>query len=953
MLLSGLAGCGSNTGFGGGGNDKPTIVGARVQGVNLNNPISPVPSDLPITLAAAKNEWASFSVQLSGVPDVHGKKMVSLRVNHLNGIAAQNLSAYQILPMPIDVNRAGFVRQTGLSVSRTMLPRALLPMPMKDGSLNLDAARDPSQPTDPHSKGMGVAEPLLFWVDLHIPPEAKAGDYVASCDLIEDNIPTPISSIMLKLKVYDFVLPDERHLSMVSRIDWDGLHKFYPYFETVEPRLMTRLDKAYQPAVHTLDQFVNLAQANRLEVFIPRLQPIVKWPAGRPPMVSWEDYDSVVSPWLKGDVFPDKVPLGFWPLPTLDYFENRPIRDKLDYWGAVASHFGQLDWMKQSAVFLEKNLNARNSESADSMELSNVASRILNTQGELRVMLPLEEGQIQLADKNSPAFVDPASVNRLFVASPGLVSSSPLRVWPKEMPQANHWLRTDLPGLIPYVGAGGDERDVRLWAWLAFLRKQADVILWGSALPSASGPTVAADPNELVWFYPGSWFGVDEPVPSIQLKWLRRAQQDYEYLWLAKQRGQLVNALLMARLITKPVEIQPNQAKDPTYALMSGTANPQAWSDAMDLLAKNILLAAPGQTPNRQRSMTLDLEMLRWVEPLERPTIIGQSTVESIDPTIMGNGPSIVMKIGIDVYNASDARPDQNTLEWTAIPAGWIVAPQPITIPALATYQVQRFTLDAQIDPSKVNNTDRKPIELLFTEPNYKLTTTSKIFIPVGASDRHPPGLVIDGSLEDWTGDDAICDGPMVQMFNRPALQAQQIQLASTPSSIYTGWSDDNFYVAFKVQGLSQQDLKTTKNFVSYQFRRAWGEDLCQVLIQPVYRDNTVGPVLHVVPKPNGSCWVEKKGDSMSADQWPTFEANVRYAATLDGSTWRGEIAIPWSAISPKGRPPLLKFNFVQHRTDTGESASWAGPLDFGRDNDFTGLLFIRDGNGNGMAGAR
>src|SRR6185369_16523277 len=104
----------------------------------------------------------------------------------------------------------------------------------------------------------------------------------------------------------------------------------------------------------------------------------------------------------------------------------------------------------------------------------------------------------------------------------------------------------------------------------------------------------------------------------IQLKWLRRAQQDYEYLWLAKQRGRLVDAMLLARLITKPVEIQPNQPKDPTYALMSGTANAQAWNRAIDLLAKNILLNEPGRAPDRQQNRSLDLEMLEWAKPLER-----------------------------------------------------------------------------------------------------------------------------------------------------------------------------------------------------------------------------------------------------------------------------------------------------------------------------------------------
>ena len=319
----------------------------RVQGLNLNNPLSPTPSDLPIALAAAKNEWADFCVEVSGVPvSILNKKNVTLRVNRLTGgggaIDAPNFSAYQILSMPIDVNRAGFVRHTGLSVTRALL-RALLPIAMNNGAVEIAKVRDPG-------------DGLMFWIDLHIPAETPAGDYVASCDLIEGNIATPIATVPVTLKVYDFVLPDERHLSMVSRVEWDNLRQLYPHFESVEPRYMSRLDKRYNAAVATLDQLVTLAEANRTELIVPRLQPTVKWPDGRPPQIAWDDYDSVVSPWLKGDMFADKIPLGFWPMPQCEGLENYPLRDRLEYWGGVASHFGEQDWIRQSAVFLERSL---------------------------------------------------------------------------------------------------------------------------------------------------------------------------------------------------------------------------------------------------------------------------------------------------------------------------------------------------------------------------------------------------------------------------------------------------------------------------------------------------------------------------------------------------------------------------------------------------------------------
>jgi hypothetical protein len=191
-------------------------------------------------------------------------------------------------------------------------------------------------------------------------------------------------------------------------------------------------------------------------------------------------------------------------------------------------------------------------------------------------------------------------------------------------------------------------------------------------------------------------------------------------------------------------------------------------------------------------------------------------------------------------------------------------------------------------------------------------------------------------------------------MYNRPALQRGELQAASTPSTIYSAWADENFYLAFQLGGVPSANIKSARNFVNYQFRRAWDEDLAQVLVQPVYNDNSVGPVLHVVLKPTGGHWVERKNPSRFAvDPWQPVEgAGIYYACTLDGD-WRGELRIPWKAIvdPDKGRPRLLRFNFAQHKNATGESASWAGPVDFGRDDGFMGLLYLRESDEPGMAG--
>ena len=81
----------------------------------------------------------------------------------------------------------------------------------------------------------------------------------------------------------------------------------------------------------------------------------------------------------------------------------------------------------------------------------------------------------------------------------------------------------------------------------------------------------------------------------------------------------------------------------------------------------------------------------------------------------------------------------------------------------------------------------------------------------------------------------------------------------------------------------------------------------------------------------------------------------MRFAATVDqGGVWRGEVTLPWSALRDRiteqqlgdrardARPALLRFNLSHHDGETGRSASWAGPVDFGADEHFTGALILR-----------
>jgi hypothetical protein len=938
----------------------------ELEAIDLSDPALPRLIDGPLRLAAARNEWTSFVLRLHHLPPGAALSNFSFRVGEFIDDAgdaspapplAVNISIFQVLPMPVDMNRAGYIRHSGRLPDQASIPRALLPIASSRGVFRLSALRDPNHPFNPAGHPAGDAgAPVLLWIDVHVPNDAPAKSFTSTCQILQAGEATPAAEFAAQVNVYDFALPAERNLVMASAIEWEAFKLHYTdKFEAITPRLMHRGDATYDAPLKTIDQLVGLAEMNRVEVVIPRLQPTAKWPAGQPPQVDWSDFDTVVTPWLNGNGFADKVPLGYWPLPAVDYMGNYDPKSQQNYWANAGTHFNRQDWLGRAPVYLAGESGGRATDS-ESVELSMRARQILDAHPLVKVMLPLEDEQLKFSSSGNASLIDPATVDRLISAATGFVFAAPnesLANPPKHPP---HWLRAVAPGLVPYVGAGGSERDVRLWAWLAFL-KRASLVVWSDPLPDQTDPTLPSDPSRMVWFYPGSWFGVEGPVSSIQLKWLRHAQEDFEYLKLAEDRGMLTNALMLARLITKQVELQPTQRPDSEYGLLSGAVDEQTWDEARSLVARTILVRPAGFAASdpviQAQERRLDLDTIRWQQPKERPYILPRATEWLLDNASQLNGDKwAFLRLGIDVYNAGDNRPDQNLLQWSDAGAGWEFSPQPQEIGALRTYWVQRINLEARVDLDRLTPDSRKPLEITYIDGYTRAAYKAQMVLAVAASDRREGKLVIDGKLDDWTDDDLIQDGPLTKMLNRPSVQQWQIEPSSEPAQIYSGWSDDNFYVAFRLRGAAPE-TGLHRNFIQYDFRRAWGEDLCEVLVQPIYDDNTVGPVTSLACKPNGVCVVKRRLDPKAhSNPWlETDGTAVRYASEPNPDLWTGEIAIPWKLIfgDAERHVQMVRFNFVQHIQSKGESASWAGPIDDDLDDSYMGLLYLREQPTMGM----
>ena len=903
-----------------------------LQTLDLSEPLHPTTDDGPIEIRAAQNESASFSLQIT---NVFASQAPQLRIGLFRKsdgarIAPEDVTAYQVLSMPVVLDPVS-VRRTGWNSATRHAPSALLPVAIDRGMIDLGALRNPTRPTDPATHPNGSA--VSIWLDVHVRSDARPGEYGTTCDLIDRTGRTSAPALPLKLTVYEFALPAERHLQIVGALDWNRLAALFPteFGNVLTPNLINRGDPHYRKLVALLDRIELLGREHNVSFYVPGLRPTVKWPAGEAPQLDWSDFDSLVKPWFRGDAFPDHKPIACWPLPAAEHLRQYDTRSRIGYWTQVAAHFDQNGWLERSPIHLNPTIVG--STAPDDIEAE--ASRLLALSSPVHIMLPLDDQQLAL----KPAGIAPVDRSRVIAAGNGFVATR--QTGNVEFPR--HWLPIDTAA----NSAMATEPDTCALGWLAFLRS-ADLLVADGAMPNVDSAADAPSATASPWFYPGSWFGVKEPVPTVQLKWCQRAQQDYEYLWLAGQRGDGDGALHVARLIVKPVELAELQSDDPSYSLISGSANPSAWRRARQLLAETILLHTPGKPIDAHERRALEIRAMQWAQPQERPLVLARSSQWTVgaprkDRLGMRHDNWLDLRLALDIYNAAEPHAEPNDLGWGPAPrdSGWLMPGQSTTQPAIAAGQIQPAVLSASVDLDKLAPAGGKPLEVDLVNGFTKVHSPTQIRLPVAVSEKKDDPVKLDGRLDEWASADAIQDGPLVLMSNRPGLQSQTLQPAAGTARLYSAWSDERFYLAFALENLSPPEA-SAHNDVYYQARRAWGEDLCEVLLQPVYADGTIGQALYVVCKPTGAIWVQRKGDS----DWQLDTATaVRFGTVASADRhWNGELAIPWSLLTrgKKAFPMMLRFNFSQHCKQTCESSSWCGPVDFGADEKLMGVLYLK-----------
>jgi hypothetical protein len=709
-----------------------------------------------------------------------------------------------------------------------------------------------------------VEKAQTLWLDLRIDLTARPGRYAGSIEFL-DGGNRVVETRPVELRVHDFVLGDSRQLALLGHLDWLALTGGE---SSPRPTELSRTNESHRDVISTLDAVVTIAGEHFASVEIEGIGPRAKWRTGLPVELDWRDHDELTRPWYDGIAMPDREAPSAIALPRPPGSARLGPAAKAEFLGAVASHFDGRGWLDR-AVWFERD---------DQLVAGALASHP-------RLIAASFSPDGLLTDSGLDR-------DRLLALAPGRIGPTPIR-HADQTPARSRWIdaRERLTAVLPPRLAGA----------LAFVR-DARLVRFGSVLPDSIDQL---DAIEQAWFVPGTWVGAELPVPTMRLKALRRAQQDFEYLRLATVRGAEQDARDLARLMARPIDLQPSQSSDPIYRHLSRVSDDATIDRAMALVAEVI----ESRRPDGTGQASLDIARARWTEPQEDPVMLPRSTRFA-----WRDDQSIGVEIGVDVYNPRDPGPDANTLAIRGSTPGWRLDRSSVSVPQTARDAVGRIAVDAVVEPA-ATSTARSPLSIELTDGYTGRTTRSNISVPVRSISHVDRAPTPDGLLGDWTGGDQIHTGPLTALLGSNE--------SVVPDAIlYAAWTDDAVHLAFRVESSGRG--ATRSSFVERIDQRPHADDVVEIVIA-----GDAGLPLRLAVRPTGV--LESSAATLGVGLSP------RYGSTLQGRIWRGEVVVPIALLGDVGR--LVRLNITQHRPDLGLGASWAGPIEHGGDAALTGAL--------------
>jgi hypothetical protein len=509
-----------------------------------------------ITLKAARNETVAFQIVIERAGEMLSNvKVMPAELAGPNGtkISLENVDLFREWYVHVkNPTKESYTLGTGWYAD------GLLPCSRWTGNLYPHTYVMPFDLPDPLNNVGKEQKSQAMWVDVYVPKSRDVtppGKYTAPITISSDQGRVELT---LELDVWDFALPEESHL---------------------KPNIHTDTEINTFPEEMEL-KYYQLLRKHRLSMYPLGYAPELKI-SGINVEIDWRKYDARLAKYLDGSAFTDKygynglgygVPIEYLVLPFDAYPMNLykqargiqlsgkefkfyapwpvampkqgPTPEYREIWKsafrAYQAHFDQHPaWDKTRLLVYFLSLD----EAYD-----NIARERMLYFGQL-----LKDSGAPRLQYRVDGWYPKETMERLQkvlnVIILGLGGRDAATVDEIKKQGVDPWFYTDAAWI------DGDGLKCRALSWIAWKLGAGSWTLWEldfNSLRAWQYPETYEKQNGSgMLVYRGETMGLDEPVPSIRLKGLRRGSQDYEYMWLLSQAkggremaGQAVNTTL-------------------------------------------------------------------------------------------------------------------------------------------------------------------------------------------------------------------------------------------------------------------------------------------------------------------------------------------------------------------------------------------------------------------------
>lgn len=771
----------------------------------------------------------------------------------------------------------------------------------------------------------------VFWAEMIAGKGTIAGTYDIPITL--ESAEKVVGTLNVEFTVWPMVLPDEGAVAAIGEVDHAGL--FRHHLGGVAAGVTSATTWHNQPRSAEYDRLLSstlqLLQSHRVTPLLSDLSPIVKV-SGRGELdIDWSSYDGVVGPLMSGTAFANRVPLPVWPLP-IENVLNPPEAKTLEGAGSqtlakqfvqqCATHFQENGWLDRAFAFVE----AAKDPSAESRNGGMAAVEVIRDARE----------DIRIASHGFPQDMSlygwsnfaPEDASHVAIWITDAQFYDPRAMTNERGMGKRTWLSVGRPPFSGSASLHARPVDTLVLGWQADMLDAESVWLgcvncWPDTAPFDPGACAQFDPSALI--FPGSAFGLTEPVSTLRLKRVRETMQHAAYAKLLSQHGREHIAEALRKSLV-------GYAGTQAYRTHFADGRPNGWPDseevfenARQIMGKEMLRLSGGRASTREESNTAS--DLLW-----RTFITTTRGIRTrIDGTrVRVTGTPVAGKVEVQTWctvSNQNRTPLRATASLLGVPASCVTQQEEMQID-LGGGASQRVGLSMNCGTEWLETARTSDLAVRVAQSDQSpLQTPIRLSLLVAEPTQRPP--VIDGDLSDW----AAAGNNVASDFLLIARECEGEEGCARPTLrtfAFTRRDADFLYVAINAEARPGPDPSTRRKGVTYDDLIPMDEeDLVEILIDPLNgATRSPADLYHIVIKRSG-VYLNERGISTvpPVGERRAWQADLDVASRAQPNRWTAEVRIPLASFDRAGRVrgEIWGFNVTHYNAGQQEFSTWSG----------------------------